>query len=89
MIEKRLSDLLSVLESHARDATSKVPVVLRPTTPAPPPPTQTEPTNKKWKRDQKGGKVSTKEGEIQEETLPEQTKVAKVTRSQQRRGGET
>ena len=35
------------------------------------------------------GKGSAEEGETQEETPPEQTKVTKVTQSQQRRGGET
>ena len=55
----------------------------------PPPPTQTELVDKKRKWDKKGGKGSAKEGEIQEETPPKQAKVAKVTRSQQRRGGET
>ena len=89
VIEKRLLDLLSILESHIGNATTKVLVVPKPPTLAPPPPTQTKPTDKKWKRDTKEGKGSTEEGEIQEETLPEQTKVAKVTRSQQRRGGET
>ena len=34
MIEKKLLDLLSLLESHARDATPKVPMVPRPPTPA-------------------------------------------------------
>ena len=36
--------------------------------------------------DKKGGKSSTEEGEIQEETLPEQTKVSKMSRPQQRKG---
>ena len=57
--------------------------------PPPPPKTQIEQANKKWKKDKKGGKGSTKEGEIQEETLLEQSKATKVTRAQKRRGGET
>ena len=36
VIEKRLPDLLSLLESHVSDATPEVPVVPRPPTPAPP-----------------------------------------------------
>ena len=66
VIEKKLPDLLSLLESHAGDATPKIAVVMRPPTPIlpPPPPTQTEPVDKKRKRDTKGGKGSTEEGEI-------------------------
>ena len=66
MIEKKLPDLLSLLESHAGDATPEIAVVPRPPTPIlpPPPPTQTEPVDKKRKRDKKGGKGSTEEGEI-------------------------
>lgn len=36
VIEKRLPNLLSLLESHAGNATPKVPIVLRPPTPTPP-----------------------------------------------------
>ena len=95
VIKKKLPDLLSLLDSHARDATLKVAMVQRPPTlnPPPTPPqkkkTQTKQANKKWKRDKKGSKGSTKEGGIQEETLLEQSKATKVTRAQQRRGGET
>lgn len=89
MIEKKLPDLLSLLESHARDATPEVVVVPRPPTPIPPPPIQTERADKKRKKDNKGGKGSTEEREIQEETPLEQSKATKVTRAQQRRGGET
>ena len=89
VIEKKLLELLSLLESHAGDATPEIPVVPRSLTLVPPPPTQTELVDKKRKWDKKGGKGSAKEGEIQEETPPKQAKVAKVTRSQQRRGGET
>ena len=66
MIEKKLPDLLSLLESHAGDATPEIAVVPRPPTPIlpPPPPTQTEPVDKKRKRYKKGGKGSTEEGEI-------------------------
>ena len=89
VIEKKLLELLSLLESHAGDATPEIPVVPRSLTLVPPPPTQTELVDKKRKWDKKGGKGSAKEREIQEETPPKQAKVAKVTRSQQRRGGET
>ena len=61
----------------------------KPSTLAPPPPSQTETTDKKWKRDKKGGKGSSEEGEIHEEAPPEQSKATKVSRTQQRRGGET
>lgn len=89
VIEKKMSGLPSLLESHARDATPKIVVLPRPLTPVPHLPTQTEPVDKKRKRDKKGGKGSAKEGEIQEETPLEQTKDAKVTQSQQRKGEET
>lgn len=88
VIEKRLLDLLPLLESHARDATPKVPVVPRPQIPAPLPPIQIEPTDNKRKRDKKVGKGTAKEGEIQEETLPEQSRGLRATRSQQRKRGE-
>ena len=47
VIEKKLPDLLSILESHTGDATPEVPVVPRPPTPAPSPPTQTKLIGKK------------------------------------------
>ena len=37
VIEKKLPDLLSLLESYARGTTLEVPVVPRPLTPVPPP----------------------------------------------------
>ena len=40
VIEKKLPDLLSLLESHAGDATPEIAVVLRPPTPILPPPPQ-------------------------------------------------
>lgn len=89
VIGQRILDLLSLLESHAGNAILEVPMVPKPPIPIPPPPTQAEPADKKWKRDKKGGKGSIKEGEIQEETPPEQNKVVKVTQSKQMRGGET
>ena len=39
VIEKRLSDLLSLLESHARATIPKVPVIPKPLTPIPVAPT--------------------------------------------------
>ena len=53
VIEKRLPDLLSLLESHVGTTTSEISVVPRPLTPIPPPPPQTEPAEKKWKKEQK------------------------------------
>lgn len=41
VIEKRLSNLVSLLESHARTITPKVPIVPKHPTPIPPPPSQT------------------------------------------------
>lgn len=81
MIEKRLPGLLSLLESHAGDATPEVPVVPKPPMPASPPTIQIEPTDKKRKRDKKAGKGTTEEGEIQEETPFKQTRGPKATRS--------
>ena len=46
VIEKRLPDLLSLLESHFGDATLEIPMVPRPPTPASPPPPQIDPADK-------------------------------------------
>lgn len=81
-IKKSLSDLLSLLESHAGDVTPEVPVVPRPPTLAPYPPPQTIPTDKKRKRGKKARNDITEVGEIQEETPLEQTKGLKATWSQ-------
>nr|POE84902.1 hypothetical protein CFP56_48332 [Quercus suber] len=59
VLEKRMPDLLSLLESHAGTTTPKVPIVLKPPTLIPPP-LQTELIDKKRKKDKKGGKGSTK-----------------------------
>nr|POF00739.1 hypothetical protein CFP56_77029 [Quercus suber] len=88
VIEKRLLDLLSLLESRASDATTEVPVVPRPLIPAPSFPPQTNPTDKKRKQGKKSGKGITDEGKIYEETSSEQTKGPNATKSQQKRGGE-
>lgn len=80
-IKKRLPDLLSLLESQAKTTTPEVPIIPRPPTPIPPPPPQTEPADEKRKRDRKGGKGSIKEGEVQEDTPPEPTKVAKTNQA--------
>ena len=56
VIEKKLPDLLFLLESHAGTATPKVPIVPRPLTPIPLALVQTKAANKKRKRDKKGGK---------------------------------
>ena len=56
VIEKKLPNLLSLLESHARTVAPEVPVVPRPPTPIPPTRVQTEPADKKGKRDKRGGK---------------------------------
>lgn len=82
VIKKRLSDLLSLLESYARDVTPEVPMVPRPPTLAPYPPPQTIPIDKKRKRDKKARNDITEVGEIQEETPLEQTKGPKATWSQ-------
>ena len=64
VIEKKLLDLLSLLKFHTGGATPEIPVVPKPSTLASPPLTQTKPGDKKQKRDKKGGKRSTEEGEI-------------------------
>nr|POF23598.1 hypothetical protein CFP56_30320 [Quercus suber] len=78
VIEKKLPDLLSLLESHPGGATPEITMVPKLPMPTSPPPVQTEPLDKKQKRDKKGGKGSTEEGEIQEETPLEQAKIVKV-----------
>ena len=85
VIEKRLPDLLSLLESHARATVPKVPVIPKPLTPIPLTPAQTKPTDKKQKMDKRGGKGVVEEGEVQEETPHEPIKMTKVTRTQQRK----
>lgn len=74
-----MPDLLSLLESHDGTTTPEVSVVPKPLTPIPPPSPQNELIDKKQKKDKKGGKGSIEEGEIQEETPPEQTKVTKTS----------
>lgn len=64
VVEKRLPNLLSLLESHVDDATTKIPVVPRHPTPTPLPSPQTDPTDKKRKPDKKAGKGIVEEGEI-------------------------
>ena len=88
VIERRLPGLLSLLESHARTTMPEVPVILRPPTPIIPAPIQIEPIDKKRKRDRRVGKGVVDEGEVQEETPLEPTKVVKMTRTQQRKGVE-
>lgn len=56
VIEKRRLDLLSLLESHTGDATPEVPVVPKAPTLASPPPTQTNPIEKKRKWEKKCNK---------------------------------
>ena len=53
VIEKRVPDLLALLESYAGEATLEVPIVPRPSTPTPPPPSQIDLANKKKKRERK------------------------------------
>lgn len=88
-IEKKLPNLLSLLESHAATVAPEVQIVPRPPTPFPPAQVQTEPTDKKWKKDKRGGKGVVKEGKVQEETPLKPTKVAKMTSAQQRKGVES
>ena len=64
VIEKKLPDLLSLLESHTEGATPEITVVPKLLMLALPSPTQTELVDKKQKRDKKGGKGSTEEREI-------------------------
>lgn len=86
VIEKRLPNLLSLLESHARTTVPGVLVIPKPLTLIILAPIQTEPTDKKWKRDRRRGKGVVEKGEVQEENPPEPTKVIKVTCAQQRKG---
>lgn len=87
VIEKRLPNLLSLLESHAGNATHKVPMVLRPPAPTPLPP-KTNLVDKKMKRDKKARKGTGEEGEIQEDTPLEKTRGPKAIRSKQKRARE-
>lgn len=78
VIEKKLLGLLSILESHAGGATPEVPVVPRPPTLTPPPPTQTKPTNKKWERDNKGGKALLRKGRFKKKLLLNKPRLPKL-----------
>ena len=89
VIERRLPELLSLLESHARTTMPEVPVNPRPLTPTLPAPAQIELADKKRKRNKRGGKGVVEEGEIQEDSPPEPTKVVQVTPTQQRKGAES
>ena len=79
VIEKRLPDLLSLLESHTGTAAPEVPIIPRPPTPIPLTPIQTKLADKKRKRDKKRGKGLIEEGKVQEKAPPKPTKVAKMT----------
>nr|POE62070.1 hypothetical protein CFP56_29313 [Quercus suber] len=89
VIERRLPDLLSLLESHAGTTMHGVPVILRPPTPIILAPVQIKPVDKKRKMERIGGKGVVEEGEVQEETHPKPTKVVKITHTQQRKGVES
>ena len=52
VLEKRMIDLLSLLENHVGTTTPEVPIVPKPLTPIPPTPTQNEPADKKQKKGQ-------------------------------------
>nr|POF02845.1 hypothetical protein CFP56_10903 [Quercus suber] len=69
VIEKKLPDLLSLLESHAGGATPEVLMMPRPPTPVPLPPAQTNPADKKRMRDKKGGKAQSRKGRFQKTLL--------------------
>nr|POF21366.1 hypothetical protein CFP56_43490 [Quercus suber] len=62
VIEKRVPDLLALLESHAGEATPEVLVVSRPSTLAPPSPSQTDHTDRKRKMERKQEKRLSKRG---------------------------
>ena len=68
VIEKRVPDLLSLLESHVSEATTEISVVPRPSTPAPAPFPQIDPVDNKRKRDKNARNGIVEKGEIQEET---------------------
>lgn len=82
VLEKRLPNLLSLLESHAGTTVPEFPIVPRPPTPIILDLVKTETTDKKRKRDSRGGKGIVEEGEVQEEISLEPTKVIKVTCTQ-------
>ena len=76
VIEKREPDLLSLLESHTSDATSEIPVVLRPPSRTPP---QTDPVDKRKRDKKKLERGVFEEGMIQDEPPLEQTRGSKAT----------
>nr|POE54659.1 hypothetical protein CFP56_47300 [Quercus suber] len=78
VIEKRLPDLLSILESHIEDVTLEVPIMPRPPSSIPPPPTQFDLADKKWKRDKKGEKVPSRKGKSKKKLLLNKLRLPKL-----------
>nr|POF16800.1 hypothetical protein CFP56_66199 [Quercus suber] len=64
VIENRLPDLLSLLESYVGTTSSEIPVVPKPPMPIPLPLPQIKLAEKKWKRDKKRGKGFFEKGEV-------------------------
>lgn len=77
VIQNKTPNLLALLESHARDATPKVSIDLRPSTPIPTQSSPIEPSEKKRKKEKRPSKGVSKEGEIQIQT--------KSTKAQQKK----
>lgn len=67
-IEKRLPNLLSLLESYIGTTVPEVLVIPKPLTPIIHALVQIEPADKEQKKDRRGGKGVVEEGKVQEET---------------------
>lgn len=85
VIQKKTPNLMALLDSHTKEATPEVLIILKPLTPLPPRPSPPEPAKKKRKREKRPGKKVSEEGEIQGQPLQEQGKGSKSTKSQQKR----
>lgn len=64
VIQKRTSNLLTLLESYVGVGPSETPILPRPLTPVPLQSSPLKPAKKKRKKDKKQGKDSVEEGEI-------------------------
>lgn len=65
VIQKKIPNLLALLESHARSATHEFQVGLRPPTPIPTRSSPIDPRDKKWKKEKRPSKEVSEEGVIQ------------------------
>lgn len=84
VIQKKTPNLMALLDSHAKEATPEVLIILKPLNPLPPRPSPPEPAKKKRKREKRPGKKVSEEAEIQGQPLQEQAKGSSPPRANKR-----